>query len=516
MAVVAHGPKISAEDNLWYLLATLYGRPLDLRDDLVARNRVAWNRYMAAEIGDELRFTLIESGQCSTEELTPLSQDELQTLQSTFVDRSGTSISIADIPKSIDFSNVEFDLPLFALRFVFPKSTTFSGATFSGHADFRSAAFSGIANFASTTFSEVAHFRGATFSGRADFHSATFAGTANFRTATFADADFASTTFSGVANFSSATFSGTANFSNATFSGDAIFGSATIPFGNFGSTAFSGIAFFGSATFSDLAGFDRATFADRADFHSAAFSGIADFRSATFSDSAQFSGATFSGRTDFQWATIGRAAFFVNAEMRSPTSFNEVRFSEPPHFFGAKLHEGTGWHDVRWPKAPKDASAARDYVDAYERLKLEMDRLKKHGDELDFFAREQQSRRVLLGFWKGLPIAVYGFLCDYGRSYVRPLSLIGATVLVGTFFFWAHLVGFWIPALADPGHTGQAIGLSFANTLGILGIRKDFVDPALLQGLPGWLKVVSTIQTLLGIVLLFLFGLAIRNRFRMK
>ena len=74
---------------------------------------------------------------------------------------------------------------------------------------------------------------------------------------------------------------------------------------------------------------------------------------------------------------------------------------------------------------------------------MEINRLKKHGDELDFFALEQQSRRVLLG-WKGLPIAVYGFLGDYGRSYVRPLSLIGATVLVGAFFFVAHLVGFCI------------------------------------------------------------------------
>lgn len=171
---------------------------------------------------------------------------------------------------------------------------------------------------------------------------------------------------------------------------------------------------------------------------------------------------------------------------------------------------------MKWPTLPNDRDVAKQFVDVYARLKLEMDRLKRHDDELDFFAREQQARRVLLGPWKDLPIAVYGFLSGYGRSYVRPLSLIGATVLVGTFFFVANLVGFWIPALADPGHTWQAIGLSFANTFGILGIRKEFIDPTVLQKLPGWLKVISTIQTILGIALLFLFGLAIRNRFRMK
>lgn len=84
--------------------------------------------------------------------------------------------------------------------------------------------------------------------------------------------------------------------------------------------------------------------------------------------------------------------------------------------------EVTRGHDLpSGTKAPKDADLAQEFVDAYERLKLEMDKLKKHGDELDFFALEQQCRRVVLGRWRGLPIAIYGFLSDYGRSYTRPL-----------------------------------------------------------------------------------------------
>jgi len=34
--------------------------------------------------------------------------------------------------------------------------------------------------------------------------------------------------------------------------------------------------------------------------------------------------------------------------------------------------------------------------------------------------------------------------------------------------------------------------------------------------LPAWLDVISAVQTVLGAVLLFLFGLGIRNKFRMK
>jgi hypothetical protein len=141
-----------------------------------------------------------------------------------------------------------------------------------------------------------------------------------------------------------------------------------------------------------------------------------------------------------------------------------------------------------------------------------MDRLKKHSDELDFFALEQQCRRVVDGFWKGLPIAAYGFVSDYGRSYIRPLGLLVATMLMGAVIFAAHDAGFWTPLF---GYVRKAAGISFANTLSLLGkplLRADVV----LAEYPDWLKAVATIQTILGIAFLFLFGLGIRNRFRMK
>jgi hypothetical protein len=50
-AVAAQTPlKIKAEDNPWYLLATLYGVPTAGDDKLKAKNRIAWNRYFAANL----------------------------------------------------------------------------------------------------------------------------------------------------------------------------------------------------------------------------------------------------------------------------------------------------------------------------------------------------------------------------------------------------------------------------------------------------------------------------------
>jgi hypothetical protein len=54
---------------------------------------------------------------------------------------------------------------------------------------------------------------------------------------------------------------------------------------------------------------------------------------------------------------------------------------------------------------------AKEFIRAYERLKLEMDRLKKHEDELDFFAREMQCRHAVLGAgWGPADLALRDFL----------------------------------------------------------------------------------------------------------
>jgi hypothetical protein len=174
--------------------------------------------------------------------------------------------------------------------------------------------------------------------------------------------------------------------------------------------------------------------------------------------------------------------------------------------FGAKLHQGTVWRGINpWP-VPKKTDNPGPFIDAYACLKLEMDRLKKHEDELDFFALELQSRRVWLGTWIGLPIALYGLVSDYGRSYARPLYALFALAAFGT------LVLLLSGALAP----WQSPGLSLANTFNVFGFRKDFFDAATIEHLPAALKILAALQTIFGTILLFLFDLGIRNKFRMK
>jgi uncharacterized protein YjbI with pentapeptide repeats len=435
---------------------------------------------MAPRLSDAARGAL-HNRTGSDRELIPFSETERQDIE------AQVESSLEAGP--IDFSNTRFEAPFFVQGFVFP-SVSFENAVFREAAEFESAIFSEAAYFLGATFNRVASFRGAIFSEAAYFMHATFSSGAIFDSATFSsgDASFERAAFRSGASFLGATFI-RVYFRNATFdSRFTLFQGATFI-----------IAVFEGATFSHNVSFQDATF-NSAYFRGAIFGGSALFDRAIFSNAALFDRATFSGSADF-----------VNAEMKGPTTFDDVRFSEPPRCFNAKLHEGTTWHGVAWPETPKNVTRARRFIDAYERLKLEMDKLKKHEDELKFFALEQQCRGVVHGFWNGrLPNAIYWCVGDYGRSYVRPLGLIVAVWLVGAFFMALHLVGFWAPI------PGRAFLLSFANTFSVLGIRREFIDQTTVQSFPPWLTVVAMSQSIFGIVLLFFFGLGIRNRFRIK
>jgi uncharacterized protein YjbI with pentapeptide repeats len=449
-------PQTKAEDNPWYLLATLYGVPrepdykvIDLilrgmpKDELREKNRIAWNRYFASNLDKETRARLIEEKRHPTDELTPLPAGELAEVEEAFAKRAGSSATqvLPPLNSPINFSEVQFDNNVYFDEYLFAWLTFFSGAT---------------------------------LSGRISFHGATFCG----------GALFTRTIFSGSASFSEATFSCGASFNDATFSGGA---------------SFDGV------TFQSVAEFIDAIFSEPATFSGATFCGNAAFHGATFSSNVLFDGATFSGRAWFVGAKFHTFIDFVNLEMKGETSFEGAIFNtEAPHFFGAKLHQGTVWRGITWPPNPKDKKEAGAFIDAYACLKLEMDRLKKHEDELDFFALELQSRRVLLGPVRGLPIALYGLLSGYSRSYVRPLValFVVATIEAGAFWYF------------DARTFGEALGLSVANTLSVFGFRRDFnleIDSPL-----AWLKILAALQTILGTILLFLFGLGIRNKFRMK
>jgi uncharacterized protein YjbI with pentapeptide repeats len=464
----AEKPELRANDNPWYCLATLYGeQPAGLVWDkvLAAKNRMAWNRWMAGVLSDEKCAELVRNG-FSEAELLPLTPVEKGAFCNAFASRTGRE---KELPPDL----------------------------------------AGIINFNYTHFDRLVIFDGFLFPGDAYFSSATFA----------KDATFSSATFSGDANFSSATFSGSTLFDSAMFSEGAYFGSATFSGGTyFGSATFSGITYFGSATFSGYANFSSATFSMSSNprlwkiipvidkFSSAPLSKI-------FPAIVNFSSATFF-HVDFTEATFSDDAGFVNAEFTANAFFAHARFeTSVPDFRGARMHEATEWHGINWPPAPQDKDSAQAQVYAYERLKQEMERLKKHEDEQFFFRKELRARRGLIpplsGAW--LLNYLYEASSDYGQSISRPLLWLFVLFVIGCAIFAGAPV-FKGTRMTIPG----AAGLSFANIFSFLPLTREIMTAEMAAGLSTAAKIVGVVQSILGALLLFLLGLALRTRFRMR
>jgi uncharacterized protein YjbI with pentapeptide repeats len=451
--VEKHEPR-RANDNPWYCLATLYGESAaegGLDEDIAAQNRMAWNRWMAAVLSPEERAGLVRNG-FSVSELAPLTPEEKSAFCNDFASRTGREGGSPPNPATdvVDFTNTHFDNSVFSGAFLYAANADFRSATFFNDANFSSAIFFGDANFDSSTFRGDVNFEAAKFLINADFKSARFSGNANFESASFREADLESATFFGHASFESATISfnvnfksvkffSNTNFRSVTFSGNADFRSAAFSgYADFESATFSGEVDFESVTFSGRAYFGSAAFSDHTDFGSATFSGDADFDSAAFLSNAGFRSVRFSRDIDFSSAKFFERADFINAEFTAYSGFAHVRFdSDVPDFRGAKMHEATAWHGVQWPPAPHDKDAAQAQVYAYERLKQEMERLKKHEDEQFFFRKELRARRGLVSRSRAAWLLnyLYEASSNYGQSIGRPFLWLFGLFAIGSAFF---------------------------------------------------------------------------------
>ncbi|MGJ4973449.1 hypothetical protein ACQR1N_33065 [Bradyrhizobium sp. HKCCYLRH1073] len=178
------------------------------------------------------------------------------------------------------------------------------------------------------------------------------------------------------------------------------------------------------------------------------------------------------------------------------------------------MHEATEWHGVSWPKPPVSKIDAQQQVYAYERLKQEMERLKKHEDEQQFFRRELRARRGLVSVCSGswLPKLMYQAASDYGNSIIKPvLWLLVVFVSGAAVFARAPLY------CGAPMPVKLAMKLSFANIFVFLPDKREIMMTGkMAECLSNTTQAVSAVQSLLGVALLFLLGLALRNRFRMK
>ena len=218
----------------------------------------------------------------------------------------------------------------------------------------------------------------------------------------------------------------------------------------------------------------------------------------------------------FNEVIVQSGADFSNSTIKGLIDFSRSKFSKHvPNFHEAILHSDTNWLDVEWPPPSADRNDASRQVRNFQRLKQMMETLKKHEDELNFFAMEMAAQRVVDGGWgspRGILNGLYGTLSDYGRSVARPLVWLG-------FVVWACFVGLLASgncaeAACGTIARGKAFALSATSALGFLPMKKEIF--ANLDSLSPAAHGFMAANTVLSFILLFLAGLGLRNRFRMK
>jgi uncharacterized protein YjbI with pentapeptide repeats len=450
--------------------------------------------------------------------------------------------AVQTLPESVkilDLSDILICHPdtgakIFLEGFKFPAAR-FNGSVFVGGASFFVATFTSEASFLRATFAGEAYFEGATFTSEAKFLRAMFTGEADFRKATFTgEAKFWRATFKGETYFWQATFTGKVNFKWATFTGE---------------------AYFMKATFMSEASFLRATFAGKAYFPQATFTGEANFWQTTFERVAYFLKATFEREADFQHTEFLGITIFREAHFKQVANFHAARFSKTVSFRGSDWGAvpdfiGTAWKDgvaiadfeqlqtqlnkgeLDWRNpSTSDPAPITDRLQALRKMARDADDRPR---ELDYFALELQARYQSKGAWaKRFLVSLYGWFSDYGRGVFLPLRGLMELCLLSMLCYWVladgdgsvlskdRLFAMTYGVLPDVDWSlwDNALLFSLVNALPPLGasswVRESILKASYCEEVRSLVGFIAVGEGVIGLILLFLIALGLRNRFRL-
>lgn len=234
-----------------------------------------------------------------------------------------------------------------------------------------------------------------------------------------------------------------------------------------------------------------------------------------------FENVVFNGQADFSELentnqvtefTFQHSSFNRSLEISSNQSFGcivdltRTKTTHQVSLDGLKVTlKRAGW--LNKAADPKDIERAR-------RLKELAENNKDHKAALDFHVLEMQAARWhQTKFWPGIVFEfLFWLLGDYGRSEIRPiLWMIGALFGFGLLYWHKateFTATFWNSLIFSAGQMFSLIPSS--RDARSDGAKALFGDGAM----PEFVYALTFTQSLFSIILLFLLGLALRNRFR--
>jgi uncharacterized protein YjbI with pentapeptide repeats len=484
----------------------------------------------------------------------------------------GGHVSFVRVNATADFLDVTFDCDAdFSAatlgkssfeRVKFIGAAVFLSSRFFGDITFGSAEFRGYADFRKTQFSAVPEFRNAHFASDVDFEDAAFSQSVSFDDAVFGGVvRFERAGFEGVSWFQSVEFASSTYFVGAEFKQRAAFnGSVWRRIAAFSRCRFGGPVELEAVMFHGETAFDGALFSDLVHLEGTSFLGEIRFHTAVFNQPAYFHDITWPAHAE-HWHGMFRQTLFERQ-----VSFTGSGFRAFAAFDGATLKGGIRMDEVRETGAKATffserenaiASVGRNFPSAGTRTASVDDRLRElergsrvlkqvmiqaadgsRAQLLHQFELRARRRQSDVSPGERFFSALYAWTSDYGGSFVRPLVwLVGlvtvfAIVFFGVGFFRGHIGNQTgqIP-ISDAGL--QAMDLAMLNVYRPLALYTMPVtaapsDPKAADTLFNYLlrsdgtgvgtliRNLASLESIFAIILVFLFGLALRRRFQVS
>ncbi|NRA89377.1 MAG: hypothetical protein HRU28_18765, partial [Rhizobiales bacterium] len=293
-------------------------------------------------------------------------------------------------------------------------------------------------------------------------------------------------------------FSGDGNvsFNEAQFSGNGDVSFNNVRFNSDGDVSFDSLVFANeNKSFNGGVSFERTQFTGIVSFANLqetetikSFS----FKHASFEKSLTLPNSTFSCVLDLTDTKLGHSVTLHNLDCK----LNRERQFEKLGFY--KAYSATDEDDAaRFRRLKEIAVANKDHDRA----------LAFHGEEL------RAKRWHDLTFFQSMVNAIYSGISNYGQSLINPflgmIFLLIASIIMHSHF--AECYNFW-----------TAFNYSSSNIVPFLSSAKSAASdnlkilyPESTGGVPEWLYIVTLITQLFNYILIFLFGLALRNKFKM-
>jgi len=317
-----------------------------------------------------------------------------------------------------------------------------------------------------------------------------------------------------------------------TFCKDAHFDGASMGLSMIVACNFYRGAYFQKTIFRNGITFDETIFHDRAWFQKAQFSGYDYFKNVTFKGETYFD-ADFGNSNDdgvsFNHVTFKSSKFssrvsFLNRHFTKSADFSNVEFKFAPEFHNCKMNQSVIFNGVKFLDVRGQASSRieNDHLvnlpapaDSYRVLRKAMELVGNSPEQAKLFSLEQRCLRKD----KSTPIPIkivswlYLIFSDYGNSLSRPLLVLLLSCLFFLPIYKSQLIASG-PASTD---WGYALGFSMQQIVRPFSpFMGDFeCDTSKQVCVPLYVSFIAAIQSIIAILSLTLFVLAIRRRFRL-